>query len=1474
MKKIYLLIFLFLALIVNTFSVSAQCVADVSTTLPPPPIDVCVDFENGQTVSFRSTGSSTGGGVTYTWDVGDTIYTIPNPNHIYENPAQDTCFTVTLTVGGSCGADAVAQLSVCLKRSPDPDFERFDLDMNVDSVVCGLFVDTLQFIPVSSGANFSYNWDMGGTQYPIETPTHSFFGAGNIPVELEIMDNSNGCSSKKIKNVIVEASPNTSFSTSISNNSCFPAACATFTNNTPGNNTYRWYVIQTLTGDTVLQSIDVTPVPFCFPDTGEYRILLEATNTTGCTNPLDEFVTINPTPISNFSIDTDTACADASVTLNFTGTANAGANFSWDFGGANFNPGDDTLSGPIVVDWSPGLPTTKTIVLRVEEDGCVDDSIKTIEILQPIELFIIDIAPNDTVCVGECVTVTSSAPAGIIRYQFFNNGGLVQDSSINFYTNCNFTDGDAVTVVGVDANGCGTFSNDTAFIAVKPAPSITSLTPDQTPICEGESVTYTAVTNPATVDSIEFFEGFVSVQVGASNTYTTSTIATGVPVYAVAYDNGCSGPASDTAFVVVVDSIGRPTVNCGETTDTTIQFIWDTVAGAASYEVSIDTSGTGAFFSPFGPASGNFEHLVDSLTSGDSVLIIVRASGGAPCNDVTFSDTIKCYAIPCFAVDFTTGPDQNECDGDSATVFITNLLPADSTFSITWDMEPPGPDTTYKVEVNGDMVVNVCVREVSLPPTCPNTCKTINITAIPKPTVSVSGAPDSICHGESVTFSASPLGLSNYRFINDDTKTLLQNSANPFLTTTPAAAGTFNVVVVGRDLGCNSDTSAAASVEVIPLPNISLNADKTSICLRDTVMFTATSGYDNYEFVINGTDTIKTTSSIYFSDSLKHLDCIQAFGFNANSCSSNPSNIICMIVNGLPTLNAGPNHRICIGDSTNGFSPTAGLTNYQWTPTNGLNNPNIRRPKASPADTTTYYVTAEGPGGCPNTDSLIVFVDTLPSIQAHTVNFIPVDFDTTCLNVTLDLDAEVSGPGPIDFTWSPGGSGLSSLSIEDPTFTPPSDGNFQFFLDIEDNNGCQNRDSVTLTVHPLPTVDPGNDGAFCEGDSLDIGGSPTGPPGSTYAWSPRAGLNDSTDSNPNAKPTSTTVYTVTVTDTNSCQETGSVTVTVNPLPTVDITGSTTICVVGCTDLTATGANTYTWSTIETTPTITVCPVTDTQFIVIGRDGNGCEDADTVTVTVNELPTIVASENDTICQGDQITLDVTGADSFLWLPDSLTDSSIVVTPQSTTTYIVTGTNTTTNCSNADTVRVVVDSLGTVDAGVDLESCIDEELQLGATAGDANATFEWIMPTDPGITINNNFIASPKVSFIPHGDFTVEVIVRNDVCEESDSLEIFVDRCLICLRAPVPQIITPNQDGTNDNWIIPDIDYFEGNDVKIFNRWGNLVFESQNYNNDWDGKNLNGKDLPDGTYFYILNVSGGFEGQVCDEGPYRGYLLIHR
>ncbi|MFD0796836.1 SdrD B-like domain-containing protein [Maribacter chungangensis] len=343
----------------------------------------------------------------------------------------------------------------------------------------------------------------------------------------------------------------------------------------------------------------------------------------------------------------------------------------------------------------------------------------------------------------------------------------------------------------------------------------------------------------------------------------------------------------------------------------------------------------------------------------------------------------------------------------------------------------------------------------------------------------------------------------------------------------------------------------------------------------------------------------------------------------------------------------------------------------------------------SPSSTTTYsvVVTDTAQFDCSGEVSKEIIVYELPTADAG-------EDVAICIGDEVTLTAT----GGDSYLWS---SGETSATI---TVSPQA--THEYSVSVTSAQGCEAIDTVIVTVNELPTADAGEDVAICIGDEVTL--MATG--GDSYLWS-----TGETSATITVSPQATQEYSVTVTSAQGCEAIDTVIVTVNELPTADAGEDVAICIGDEVTLTATGGDSYLWSTGETSATITVSPQATHEYSVSVTSAQGCEDTDTVIVTVNELPTADAGEDVAICIGDEVTLTATGGDSYLWSTGE-TSATITVSPQATQEYSVTVTSAQ-GCEDTDTVIVTVNELPTADAGEDVAICIGDEVTLTATGGDS-------------------------------------------------------------------------------------------------------------------------------------------------------------
>ena len=232
---------------------------------------------------------------------------------------------------------------------------------------------------------------------------------------------------------------------------------------------------------------------------------------------------------------------------------------------------------------------------------------------------------------------------------------------------------------------------------------------------------------------------------------------------------------------------------------------------------------------------------------------------------------------------------------------------------------------------------------------------------------------------------------------------------------------------------------------------------------------------------------------------------------------------------------------------------------------------------------------------------------------------------------------------------------------------------------------------------------------------------------------------------------------MTVTDANGCSATDEADVIVHPLPVASIAGASELCITTFIDLVATGGDTYSWGTGETSATITVSPSISTDYHVTVTDVNGCTATASHHVAVNENDQADAGPDQQICIGDTTQVTASGGDIFFWNTGETT-STIVIAPSSSITYSVTVTDDD-GCTDEDEVLVVVNPLPNAHAGPDEMICDGESVQLIATGG-----VQYLWNTGD---INNTLSVTPAVS----STYTVTVTDANG-CSATDEADVIV------------------------------------------------------------------------------------------------------
>lgn len=426
------------------------------------------------------------------------------------------------------------------------------------------------------------------------------------------------------------------------------------------------------------------------------------------------------------------------------------------------------------------------------------------------------------------------------------------------------------------------------------------------------------------------------------------------------------------------------------------------------------------------------------------------------------------------------------------------------------------------------------------------------------------------------------------------------------------------------------------------------------------------------------------------------------------------------------------------------------------------------------------------------------------------------------------------------YSWSPAGL------VDDPTSPTPYttlDQTTTFTVVISDSCGI---DTVQVTVPVLP-FDPviSPDTSVCIGNSAYLYVSE----GDVFTWNPSGDLNDSTIQNPIATPTVTTTYTVQVQSTEGCEFTDQVTVSVFYDPPIPVMPDfLEVCEGSSTTVTVSGGDTYVWSpnqniSATTGSTVIITPQSDMYYYC--DFFNACGYA-TDSVFVDVVNAVIDAWNDTIiCPGEVATIWATGGVSYSWSPTStiLTNpnaSLVQVRPQQPTEYTVIGTDAN-GCTNSSSVFVDLYPAPFVQTSPDVFAFYGDVIPLDAE-GNSDGTYVWT----PAEFLSCVSCQSPTTSPDQNISYLVTFMDENG-CIAWDSVTIHYDPILY-----IPNTFTPDGDEHNNVFQVigSNIESFE---LLIYNRWGELIFQMNSFDDYWDGT-YEGVMCQDGTYTWKIQYYG--------------------
>lgn len=818
----------------------------------------------------------------------------------------------------------------------------------------------------------------------------------------------------------------------------------------------------------------------------------------------------------------------------------------------------------------------------------------------------------------------------------------------------------------------------------------------------------------------------------------------------------------------------------------------------------------------FGDGNGStLQFPQHAFNQGGSYQVSLIATSDAGCTD-TIQQTITIHALPLvtFQVD-------GVCSNDTVAFF--NQSVGSNPMNYSWNFG----DGTYSTDISPNHLYNQA-GNYPVVLTAQNGFGCIDSMQLPTPIYApqqVNAGPDQqVCPFSTITLTAT--GGTAFLWNNGIVNTV------PFIVSTP---NTYQVI--GTDAnGCLSQDSIVISL--LQPPVISAGPDQT-LCFNQSITLSG-NGAQTYNWdngITNNQEFIPPLGSSIYT----------VIGIDNNGCSDTDQ--VTLLVHPLPNVNFNysgvcSNEPMSFNDVSTGATPF----NYSWNFGDGTSS-TIPNPVHlfSNSGNQAVVLTIENAFGCLDSSTQTIALMAPPAVYAG-------PDQTVCQFSSVSLNAT----GAISYTWNTGI--LNNIAFI------ASDSSTHIVLGT-DTNGCKNSDTVQIHLFPIFDVFAGLDQEICIGQATTL--NATG--AISYTWD-----NGILNNQPFIGPIGQTLYTVIGLDVNGCSDTDQVQLLVHPLPIVNAGVDQIICQGASTSLNATGASTFQWSNgIVNGGSFT--PSNNAIYTVIGTNSFGCSNSDSVQIVFETNPGFnvnFSTSNGCMPLPVTFTSNTAGIGSFNW---NFGDGS-------------------TGFGNAIFHEYLED--GCYDVSLEMISnlgCSYDTTYIQAICVYPlpNASFQpnpyFMSEVNPTTTMQNtsqgavsyawdfgdlhtSIETSPTHTYAEEpGTYTIVLaVVSEHGCVDTAQATVLVEEDLIYY---VPNSFTP--DGDNHNGIFKPVieSGFDPNSYRfyIFNRWGQLIFESKDIEEGWNGT-FDGVVAQDGTYTWKIEFKSTLRRQV--ENVVTGHVNLLR
>jgi bacillolysin len=581
----------------------------------------------------------------------------------------------------------------------------------------------------------------------------------------------------------------------------------------------------------------------------------------------------------------------------------------------------------------------------------------------------------------------------------------------------------------------------------------------------------------------------------------------------------------------------------------------------------------------------------------------------------------------------------------------------------------------------------------------------------------------------------------------------------------------------GTTDGNSANDTSSISINVNNLPSASTGGTQ-SICSGTSAAIgaSATSGH-TYSWTAKPGSYISSSANPSVSPTLTTTYYLTE-SVIATGCSNSDSAVINVKTSpSAPT--ATSNSPVCTGDSLKLGSSTVSGATYEWTGPNSFTstsqNPGIANAKSVNAGTYSLKITVSGCTSSAGTVSTTVNTRPSPSITGN---------KSVCENSTITYSTASASGHTYNWTVS-GGTITSGGSTNSVSISWGSTGSGIIKVVEANSSGCKDSSSASVTINSAPTPSVSGSATVCAASSSSY--STTNNSGSSYAWSISGGsISSGAGTNSiSVKWTSASgTASAKVIETNSagCNDSSTLSITLNPLPAAKTGNDTAICSGNSLTIGSTAAtgNTYSWISFPSGFTsssagFTVTPTVTTIYKLTETiTSTGCGKTDSIQISVNPLPLAGVANDTSVCSGTILTLGkaAVSGNTYSWTskPSGFTNtnSNPSTGPLATTVYFLKESVTITGCSNTDSLKVTVNPLPAANVGSSQSICVGSSASIGGTTSTGSSYTWYSKPSG-----FSSSLSSPGISPLVNTTYYLTETITASGCKKSDSVNITVN-----------------------------------------------------------------------------------------------------